>query len=72
MICQGTVKWWNDSKGFGFLTRETGPDVFVHYTALDVIGFKTLPEGAAVEFEVLETERGPQAACVKVLKRQTA
>ena len=64
----GTVKWFNDSKGFGFIEREGGKDVFVHYTAIVGEGFKTLPEGAAVEFELLETERGPQAANVSVVK----
>lgn len=64
----GKVKWFNDSKGFGFIEREGGKDVFVHYTAIQGEGFKTLPEGVDVEFELLETERGPQAASVIVVK----
>ena len=67
-MAAGKVKWFNDSKGFGFIEREGGKDVFVHYTAIVGEGFKTLPEGAAVEFELLETERGPQAANVTVVK----
>jgi CspA family cold shock protein len=67
-MAAGKVKWFNDSKGFGFIEREGGKDVFVHYTAIVGEGFKTLPEGAAVEFELLETERGPQAANVSVVK----
>ena len=69
-MAAGKVKWFNDSKGFGFIEREGGKDVFVHYTAISGEGFKTLPEGAAVEFELLETERGPQAANVQVVKGQ--
>lgn len=67
-MAAGKVKWFNDSKGFGFIERDGGKDVFVHYTAIVGEGFKTLPEGAAVEFELLETERGPQAANVVVVK----
>jgi CspA family cold shock protein len=67
-MAAGKVKWFNDSKGFGFIEREGGKDVFVHYTAIVGEGFKTLPEGAQVEFELLETERGPQAANVSVVK----
>ena len=67
-MAAGKVKWFNDSKGFGFIEREGGKDVFVHYTAIIGEGFKTLPEGAQVEFELLETERGPQAANVTVVK----
>lgn len=67
-MAAGKVKWFNDSKGFGFIEREGGKDVFVHYTAIVGEGFKTLPEGAAVEFELLETERGPQAANVSLVK----
>jgi cold shock protein len=69
-MASGKVKWFNDSKGFGFIEREGGKDVFVHYTAIVGEGFKTLPEGATVEFELLETERGPQAANVSVVKNQ--
>jgi CspA family cold shock protein len=64
----GKVKWFNDSKGFGFIERDGEKDVFVHYSAIVGEGFKTLPEGAQVEFELLETERGPQAANVSVAK----
>ena len=66
----GKVKWFNDSKGFGFIEREGGKDVFVHYSAIQGEGFKTLPEGAAVEFELLDTDRGPQASNVSVVKGQ--
>lgn len=62
----GRVKWFNDSKGFGFIEQDDGKDVFVHYTAIQGEGFKTLPEGAEVEFDLLETDRGPQAANVSV------
>lgn len=66
-MATGRVKWFNDSKGFGFIEQQDGKDVFVHYTAIQGEGFKTLPEGAVVEFDLLETDRGPQAAnvCVK-------
>lgn len=66
---QGQVKWFNDAKGFGFLTTDTGKDIFAHYTAIPGEGFKTLAEGARVEFEVLETERGPQAANIRVVNK---
>ncbi len=61
---QGTVKWFNADKGFGFITREDGSDVFVHFSAIQVEGFKTLDEGQHVTFDVEESERGPQAANV--------
>ncbi len=67
-MASGKVKWFNDSKGFGFIERDGGKDVFVHYTAIAGEGFKSLPEGAPVEFDLLETERGPQAANVSVAK----
>ena len=57
----GKVKWFNDSKGFGFITRENGPDVFVHHTAIQCEGFRSLSEEQAVEFEVTEGPKGPQA-----------
>ena len=60
----GTVKWFNDAKGFGFITREGGPDVFVHYSAVNSNGFKSLTEGDKVEFEIVEGQKGPQAANV--------
>lgn len=61
---QGTVKWFNASKGFGFIKRETGEDVFVHFSAIQESGYKTLEEGAAVEFEVVKGPKGLQAANV--------
>jgi CspA family cold shock protein len=64
MIYTGKVKWFNDQKGFGFIERESGDDVFVHFSAIQSEGFKTLQEGQEVEFEVVEGDRGPQAANV--------
>ena len=61
----GTVKWFNSDKGFGFITAEDGKDVFVHFSAIQVEGFKTLEEGQAVTFDVEESDRGPQAANVE-------
>ena len=61
----GTVKWFNDAKGFGFISREGGPDVFVHFSAIEASGFKSLGEGDQVEFEVVQGQKGPQAAEVK-------
>ena len=66
-MAEGTVKWFNDSKGFGFIEREDGPDVFVHHSAIDGEGFKSLQEGQRVEFEVTQGPKGPQAANVKSL-----
>jgi CspA family cold shock protein len=60
----GTVKWFNDSKGYGFITSADGEDVFVHYSAIKQDGFKTLKEGDEVVFEVVEGPKGPQAANV--------
>jgi CspA family cold shock protein len=57
----GTVKWFNESKGFGFIEREDGPDVFVHFSAIKGDGFKTLAEGQKVEFSVSDGQKGPQA-----------
>ncbi len=57
----GTVKFFNESKGFGFITREGGPDVFVHYSSIQGGGFKTLAEGQQVEFTVTQGQKGPQA-----------
>lgn len=60
----GTVKWFNDAKGFGFIAREGGPDVFVHFSAIETQGFKSLAEGDQVEFEIVQGQKGPQAANV--------
>jgi cold shock protein len=60
----GKVKWFNADKGFGFIEREDGDDVFVHFSAIQADGFKTLDEGQEVEFEIVEGNRGPQAADV--------
>ena len=61
MTEKGTVKWFNNEKGFGFITRENGPDVFVHHTAITAEGFRTLNEGDQVSFEVVEGQKGLQA-----------
>ena len=66
-MAEGTVKWFNDSKGFGFIQREDGPDVFVHHSAIVGTGFKSLQEGERVEFEITQGPKGPQAANVKSL-----
>lgn len=58
---KGTVKWFNESKGFGFIAQESGPDVFAHYSAIVGSGFKTLSEGQKVEFTVTQGQKGPQA-----------
>ena len=60
-LISGTVKWFNDSKGFGFIEREGGPDVFVHYRAINGTGRRSLRDGQAVTFEVTEGAKGPQA-----------
>ena len=61
MMVKGTVKWFNESKGFGFITKEDGGDVFVHYSAIQGNSFKTLTEGQAVSFEVVDGPKGPKA-----------
>ena len=58
----GTVKWFSDAKGFGFIAREGGPDVFVHFSAIQGDGFRSLQEGDKVEFEMVQGQKGPQAA----------
>ncbi|MBU2489662.1 MAG: cold shock domain-containing protein [Proteobacteria bacterium] len=62
---QGTVKWFNDKKGFGFIEQENGEDVFVHHTAINMPGFRTLSEGEPVTFEIEQGQRGPAAANVQ-------
>jgi len=57
----GTVKWFNESKGFGFIEQQSGPDVFVHYSSITSSGFKTLAEGQKVEFTITQGQKGPQA-----------
>ncbi|MEW5875384.1 MAG: cold-shock protein [Candidatus Zixiibacteriota bacterium] len=64
-MAEGTVKWFNDSKGFGFISQEGGPDVFVHFSAIDGEGHRTLYEGDAVTFEVTQGPKGPQASNVR-------
>ena len=58
----GTVKWFNEAKGYGFIEQESGPDVFAHFSAIQGSGFKTLTEGQKVEFEITQGDKGPQAA----------
>ncbi len=66
-MIKGTVKWFNTKKGFGFITKEDGNDVFVHFSAIDGDGFKNLEEGQAVSFEVTQGAKGEQAANVTVI-----
>lgn len=63
----GTVKWFNDSKGFGFITREKGGDIFVHHNSIIAEGFKSLKEGAKVEFDVVKTDKGEAANNVEAI-----
>ncbi|GGJ94633.1 cold shock domain-containing protein [Calditerricola satsumensis] len=65
---QGRVKWFNAEKGYGFIERDDGGDVFVHYTAIQEEGFRTLEEGQLVQFDIVEGPRGPQAANVVKLR----
>ena len=67
-MIEGTVKWFNESKGFGFLSHEGGPDVFVHHTEIRSEGFRTLNEGDKVQFEITESPKGPRAANVTLVR----
>ena len=65
MAFEGKVKWFNESKGFGFIQQDNGQDVFVHYSSIEGNGFKTLAEGQRVQFDVVEGDRGPKATNVQ-------
>lgn len=67
MSTTGTVKWFNEAKGFGFIAQESGPDVFAHFSAIKGTGFKTLAEGQRVSFTVTQGQKGPQAVDIVVL-----
>jgi len=71
-MSKGTVKWFNNQKGYGFITAEDGKDVFVHFSGLNMEGFKTLEEGASVEFDITDGAKGPQAVNVEVPLRQSS
>lgn len=66
-MVEGTVKWFNEAKGFGFIEQDNGPDVFVHFSQIQSSGFKTLAEGDRVSFEVTEGQKGPQSSNVQKL-----
>ena len=66
-VLTGTVKWFNETKGFGFIAVDNGPDVFAHYSEIQTSGFKVLNEGQRVQFEVVEGKRGPQASAIRPL-----
>ena len=66
---EGTVRWFNNAKGYGFLGRDDGPDVFVHYTAIQSDGYKSLKEGDPVQYDVIQGEKGPQADQVIPVKQ---
>jgi CspA family cold shock protein len=66
-MANGTVKWFNEKKGYGFIEQEDGPDVFVHHTGIDAQGFRTLSEGDQVTFDVEDGQKGPSAINVKVI-----
>jgi cold shock protein len=65
---QGTVKWFNSEKGYGFITQEGGPDLFVHYSEIQSNGYRSLQEGQRVEFEITDGKKGKQASAVTVVK----
>jgi CspA family cold shock protein len=64
-LARGIVKWFNDRKGYGFISQEEGDDVFVHFSSIEATGYKTLSEGDNVDFEIEESDRGPEAKNVK-------
>jgi CspA family cold shock protein len=64
---KGVIKWFNEKKGYGFITNEDGTDVFVHYTGIEGDGFRTVSEGAQVEFEIEKGDKGPRAVSVKII-----
>ena len=65
---KGVIKWFNPAKGYGFVGRENGPDVFVHYSSIQADGYKSLKEGDQIEFDIIQGEKGPQADQVTLLK----
>jgi len=66
-VAVGTVKWFNDKKGYGFIEQDNGPDVFVHHSGINAMGFKSLDEGASVDFEIEQGSKGPAAVNVTVI-----
>jgi CspA family cold shock protein len=66
-VAQGTVKWFNAEKGYGFIAVDNGPDVFVHFSAIQMDGYKSLEDGQRVEFEVTQGNKGPQADAVRLV-----
>lgn len=72
MAVKGTVKWFNESKGFGFIAREDGGDVFVHFSEIEGEGYKSLAEGEEVTFEVVDSPKGPKASHVVKMERSAA
>jgi cold shock protein len=69
-VTVGTVKWFNADKGYGFIKPESGEDVFVHFSAIQATGYRSLAEGQLVEFDITQGQKGPQAANVRLLERQ--